>query len=117
MMPSMPRLSTPARSQTSSPMVAKISGEAILMAATQKEAVNRISTASIPRDAPPIVRGGHFRPTGGFRKPVSLSSPSHPKAGEQDGRDHGQKRGRHHHVGDVARHAGRPAHRVGAHED
>jgi hypothetical protein len=47
MMPSMPRLSTPARSQINSPIVAKISGEAMRIAATQNEAVKRISKASI----------------------------------------------------------------------
>ncbi len=41
MMPSMPRLSTPARSQISSPSVAKISGEAMRMAAAQKLAVKQ----------------------------------------------------------------------------
>ena len=46
MMPSMPRLSTPARSQISSPIVAKISGEAMRMAAAQKLAVKRMSSAS-----------------------------------------------------------------------
>ena len=45
MMPSMPRLSTPARSQISSPIVAKISGEAMRIAATQNEAVKRMSSA------------------------------------------------------------------------
>lgn len=47
MMPSMPRFSTPARSQISSPMVAKISGEAMRIAAVQNEAVSRMSKAVI----------------------------------------------------------------------
>ena len=46
-MPSMPKLSTPARSQINSPSVAKISGEAMRMAAAQSEAVKRISMACI----------------------------------------------------------------------
>ena len=41
MMPSMPRLSTPARSQMSSPRVAKMSGEAMRTAAAQSEAVEQ----------------------------------------------------------------------------
>ena len=80
MMPSMPRLSTPARSQISSPMVAKISGEAMRIAATQKEAVKRISRASIT---------------------VHLTL----NRVKQDRHDHGEQRGRDHDVGDVARHA------------
>ena len=44
MMPSMPRLRTPARSQMSSPNVAKMSGEAMRIAAAQSEAVNRMSS-------------------------------------------------------------------------
>ena len=47
MMPSMPRLSTPARSQISSPRVAKISGEAMRIAAAHKLASNTMPSASI----------------------------------------------------------------------
>ncbi len=47
MIPSIPRLRTPARSQMSSPIVAKMSGEAMRTAAAQKLAVKRISTSSI----------------------------------------------------------------------
>jgi hypothetical protein len=47
MMPSMPRFRTPARSQMSSPSVAKISGDAMRTAAAQKLAVRRISRISI----------------------------------------------------------------------
>src|SRR5919108_1775617 len=50
MMPSMPRLRTPARSQISSPNVAKISGDAIRTAAAHSVVVNRISIASIGYD-------------------------------------------------------------------
>ena len=46
MMPSMPRFSTPARSQISSPMVAKISGEAMRITAAQKVAESRMSRIS-----------------------------------------------------------------------
>src|SRR3712207_5105174 len=51
MIPSMPRLSTPARSQINSPKVAKTSGVAIRSVAAQKHAVSRISSASVMRDA------------------------------------------------------------------
>ena len=47
MMPSMPRLSTPARSHSSSPSVAKISGVAMRSAAAQKLACSRMSSASV----------------------------------------------------------------------
>ena len=46
MMPSMPRLRTPARSQMSSPIVAKISGEAMRTTAAQKLAETRMSRIS-----------------------------------------------------------------------
>ena len=49
MMPSMPRLSTPARSQMSSPRVAKMSGEAMRIAAAHRLADSRISIAAIYR--------------------------------------------------------------------
>ena len=47
MMPSMPRFSTPARSQISSPIVAKISGEAMRTTAAQKLAESRMSRISV----------------------------------------------------------------------
>ena len=47
MMPSMPRLRTPARSHTSSPRVPKTSGVAMRRAAAQKLAVTRISSGSV----------------------------------------------------------------------
>ncbi len=46
MMPSIPRFSTPARSQISSPIVAKISGEAMRTTAAQKLAESRMSRIS-----------------------------------------------------------------------
>jgi len=52
MMPSIPRLSTPARSQTSSPRVAKISGQAMRTVAAQKPAVANTSRRSIIAVAP-----------------------------------------------------------------
>jgi hypothetical protein len=47
MIPSIPRFRTPARSQMSSPIVAKMRGEAMRTAAAQKLAVKRISMNSI----------------------------------------------------------------------
>ncbi len=47
MMPSMPRLRTPARSQIRAPRVPKISGVAILSTAAQSDAVVRMSRASV----------------------------------------------------------------------
>ncbi len=47
MIPSMPRLSVPARSHSSSPSVAKIKGVAIRSVAAQKLAWNRMSRASV----------------------------------------------------------------------
>jgi hypothetical protein len=47
MMPSMPRFSTPARSQIRAPRVPKISGVAIRNTAAQRLAVVRMSRASI----------------------------------------------------------------------
>ena len=52
MIPSIPRFSTPARSQISSPIVARIRGDAMRMTAAQKLAEIRISTISVIR-APP----------------------------------------------------------------
>src|SRR3712207_2264799 len=95
-MPSMPRLSTPARSQTSSPSVPKISGVAMRSAAAQKLAVARISSIS-----------SMARPC------CQTDAVAHDEAAEE----HGEKRRRHDQVGDVARHADRAAHRVGADED
>jgi hypothetical protein len=47
MIPSIPRLSTPARSQISSPRVAKISGEAMRIAAAHRLASKMMLTASM----------------------------------------------------------------------
>ena len=47
MMPSMPRLSMPARSHNSSPRVAKISGVAIRSVAAQKLACSRMSSVAL----------------------------------------------------------------------
>jgi hypothetical protein len=52
MIPSIPRFSTPARSQISSPIVAKIRGDAMRTAAAQKLPASRMSSNSIIR-APP----------------------------------------------------------------
>ena len=51
MIPSIPRLRTPARSQISSPIVAKISGEAMRTTAAQKVAEIKMSRIS-------VIRGG-----------------------------------------------------------
>src|SRR5262245_29812825 len=93
MMPSMPRLRTPARSEMSSPKVAKINGEAMRMAAAQRVAENRISTASIALFPAQAITREH--------KP----------------RDHGEKRRRNHYLRDVARHLGAAAHCIGADEN
>src|SRR5687767_5250334 len=93
MMPSMPRLRTPARSEMSSPSVAKIRGEAMRMAAAHSVAENRISIASM------------------------ILLPAQAVAGEHDRRDHGEKRCRPHHLGDIARHLRLAAQGIGADED
>src|SRR5690606_11928233 len=125
-----------------SPIVAKISGEAMRIAATQNEAVNRISKASITNAPPPPccawspspVNGGGsrcgsprrwFLPRGAgeedrrrwwrgqSRKRYSSSlPPPDAEAREHDRHDHGQKRGRDHDFGDVGGNARRSAHRV-----
>src|SRR5512145_1461959 len=92
MMPSMPRLSTPARSQISSPRVAKISGEAMRIAAAHRLASKMMLMASI------------------------RLSPLQAEAREQHRRHHGEQGGRDHHVGDVVGHADRAAHGIGADE-
>src|SRR6185369_6277642 len=93
MMPSMPRLRTPARSEMSSPRVAKMRGEAIRMAAAHKLAESRISSAFM------------------------ILFPAQAVAREHERRDHGEEGRRHHHLRNVARHLGSPAHCVGADED
>src|SRR5918992_1243393 len=93
MMPSMPRLSTPARSHKSSPSVPRISGVAIRTAAAQKAAESRISST-----------------------PSIASGPAQAVAGDEAREQHSEQGGRDDQVGEIAGHAERPAHAVGADE-
>ena len=99
MIPSMPRLSTPARSHSSTPSVPRISGVAMRSTATQKAGLARMSTTSV----------------------ISLT-PSDAVLRQQRRDQHRDQRHGNDHVGDVGGHADRAAHGVGAdqhagHED
>ena len=85
MMPSMPRLRTPARSEISSPIVAKISGEAMRTTAAQKS------------------------PRAGFRRASSSRAAARKRVSMQR-RDHGEERAGDHDVGDDS--SARPAARL-----
>ena len=87
MMPSMPRLSTPARSHSSTPSVPKISG--VAMRSTADPEVGVAEHASTSRR----------------RSIQARSPPAQPIRRGERGRDqHRQQRDRHDHVGDVGRH-------------
>src|SRR5215213_7556207 len=92
-MPSIPRFSTPDRSQTSAPRTPKRSGVAMRSAAAQKLAETRMS-----------------------RTP-STSAPPDAVADEEAAHEDREQRDGHDEVGDVVRHAQGAAHGVGAHED
>ena len=99
-MPSMPRLSTPARSQISAPSTPKISGVAMRMAAAQKFAVSE-DVERLPSYA------------SASRRADEADAEAQEEAADQ----HAEQRQRHDEVGDVVRDAGGAAHRVGADED
>ena len=61
MMPSMPRLSTPARSHSSTPIVPRISGVAMRRTATQKVAVPSVSSRSGSTGQVPVGREDRIR--------------------------------------------------------
>ena len=92
MMPSMPRLSTPARSENISPSVAKASGVAMRMMAARKPTWKICSNTAL---------------MGGPDAADAIG-------GEQQRHQHGKQRGALDDVAEEGRHAGRARHRLGA---
>src|SRR6476646_10274271 len=102
MMPSMPRLSTPARSHSSAPSVPKISGVAIRSTADQKSTfANSATTSTLFID-----RGTPWRP----------SSPPQPIPHEQRRDEHRHQRHGDDDVGNVRWYGDAAAHAVRADE-
>src|SRR5215217_4873188 len=98
-MPSMPRLSTPARSQISAPRTPKISGVAMRKAAAQKLAEPMMS------------------------KMTSISDPhlpaveAHAEFQEETSHQHAKQRERYDEIGEIIGNPRRPAHRIRADEN
>src|SRR4029078_6800597 len=116
MIPSMPRLSTPARSHSNTPSVPKMSGVAMRSTATQKgtpATMSRMSAVIVSPAGPS--QGTDASPLWAASNASVgvVSSPADPVARKHRRHQHGDERCRDNDVGDVRRHGDGATHAVG----